>query len=109
MAEELRLEERVRNAAAVDGDERVGAPRAPFVDGACHDLFARAGFTDDQHLGVAARGKLDLPTQRLSGGTVAEKNGLIHRSCAPQRARRWGGTRCRSVWTVTSPQRLHRE
>src|ERR1043165_6451585 len=90
MAEQLRLQERVRNAAAVDGDERTCVPRTPFVDSACDDLLARTGLTDDQHLCVAARGKLDLQTQRFSRRTDAEESRAVHRSRAPRAARRSG-------------------
>ena len=48
VAEELRLEQRFRNRAAVDRDEPVGAARAAVVDGARGELLARAGLAGDE-------------------------------------------------------------
>ena len=49
VAEQDRLDEIVGNGAAVDRDERLGAPFAGAVDGARDQLLADAGFALDQH------------------------------------------------------------
>ena len=49
VAEELGLEQRLGNRAAVDRDEAVRAARAGVVDRARGELLAGAGFAGDQH------------------------------------------------------------
>src|SRR5205814_8736828 len=48
MAEELALEERLRQRRTVDGDEGLAGPRARRVDAARHQLLAGAGLALDQ-------------------------------------------------------------
>ena len=52
VAEELRLEQGLRQRAAVHGDERPLAPRAGVVDGLGDDLLAGARLAGDEHGGV---------------------------------------------------------
>src|SRR5262249_25947500 len=57
VAEQLTLQQAVRDRGTVDTDERVLAPTAVVVDKGRHEFFARPGFSSDQ--GVAlARGHL---------------------------------------------------
>ena len=49
MPEQLRLEQRVRNRAAVDGHERFARACAVVVNRARHQFLAHAAFADDEH------------------------------------------------------------
>ena len=60
VAEELRLEQRVGQAGAVERDERRGRARAAVVNQTRDDFLADAGLAGDQHLGVGARGAVDV-------------------------------------------------
>ena len=60
VAEQLRFEQRLGQAGAVDGDERPCAARALCVDGIGHDLLADAAFAGNQHFGIGPRDALDL-------------------------------------------------
>jgi hypothetical protein len=56
VAEQLRLEERLGEAGAVDGDERAaGAPRAD-VDQPRDEILAHAALARDEHFRVTGRG-----------------------------------------------------
>ena len=55
VTEQLRLEERLRQGRAIDGDERPRGPRARLVNGARDELFAGPGLALDQHGGVERR------------------------------------------------------
>ena len=55
MAEELRLQEVLRESAAVDGDEGLGPAPAVEVEGAGHQLLARAALALDEDGGVRVR------------------------------------------------------
>src|SRR5256884_5568988 len=48
VAEQLRLDQRVRDRTAVDGDERLVAASAQMMDRAGHELLAGAGFALDE-------------------------------------------------------------
>ena len=69
VAEQLRFEQRVGNAGAVDGDERRRATAAAMVDQARDDLLADAALAGDQHLGVRAGGMFDFFFNTANGGT----------------------------------------
>ena len=55
VAEDFRLEQRVRQRGAVDRLELVGAAAAQLVDHPRHDFLARAGRPEDQHRDVRLR------------------------------------------------------
>ena len=58
--EQDRLDEIVGDGAAIDRDERLGAPLAGAVDGARDQFLADAGVAFDQHRNGGARGLLGL-------------------------------------------------
>ncbi len=60
MAEELRLEQRVRHAGAVDGEERLAGARAVKMNEPGDDFLADAGFARDEHFGVASCRRLNI-------------------------------------------------
>ena len=72
VAEQLRFEERIGEAGAIDGDERGAAAVAALVNESGDDFLADAAFAGDQHLGVGARGMLDFLFDRADGGTDAD-------------------------------------
>ena len=76
VAEQDRLDEVVGDGAAIDRDERLGAPLAGAVDGARDQLLADAGFALDQHRDGGAGGLLGRAQHRLharaAGDDVAE-------------------------------------
>ena len=55
VAEELGLDERLRQGRAVDGHERTVRPRAPVVDGVGQHLLARAALAREEHLPESIR------------------------------------------------------
>ena len=59
VAEELRLEQRLRQRAAVERDERTIAPQRIEVDGARHPFLAGARLAGHEHRAVGARDLLD--------------------------------------------------
>src|SRR6185369_9366793 len=59
VSEQLRLEKRVRNAGAIDGDEGP-LPTAALVNQPGDDVLADAAFTGDEDLGVGPSRALDL-------------------------------------------------
>ena len=65
MAEQFGLDHRIRNRAAVDGDERFAATRAQVMQGARGELLAGAGLAAQQHGGVDGRPLLQ-PGQRMA-------------------------------------------
>jgi hypothetical protein len=77
VAEQLRLEEGLWNADAVDGDERRLRASAEMVHEAARDFLADAALSRHQHLGVAAGRVLDLGANRPRGRT--DSNELVHR------------------------------
>src|SRR5689334_5633959 len=83
MSEELRFEQRVRNACAVDHDEGSRVPLTAVVNEARHDFFAHARFAGDQHLRIRASRQLDLTTHQLGGGAAAEKRTRLPYTCLP--------------------------
>ena len=69
VAEDLALEQRLRNRRAVDGDEGPPAPRRQLVERARDELLARAALARDEHGGGRGRRQLDQPVHRLHGRT----------------------------------------
>src|SRR5262249_36790031 len=58
--EQLGFEQRLRQAGAVDRDERTLRPRASLVDRVRDQLFADAALSGDQHLRAGPRDAIDL-------------------------------------------------
>ncbi|MNE88598.1 hypothetical protein D3C80_1859220 [compost metagenome] len=67
MAEDLALEQAFRQAAAVEGDERVVLAPAEVVQAARHQLLAGAGLALDQHVGRGVGDVGDQLAQPLHG------------------------------------------
>jgi hypothetical protein len=59
VSEQLALDERLGQAAAVDGDERLISPRTEVVDRTGDQLFTGAGFAKDENSGAGGRNFLD--------------------------------------------------
>ena len=76
VAEQLALEQRLGQAAAVDRDEVLLAPRAVLVQAARDQLLAGAGLADDHHVGRRRGQPLHLQLQRLHRGGAPEQRGL---------------------------------
>jgi hypothetical protein len=73
VAEQLRLEQRFWNAAAIDGDEGLEPTRAPRVDQPGNQFFSGAGFAQNEDFGVGAGGALDVAYERLRRGGRANE------------------------------------
>ncbi len=73
MAEELVFHQLRGDGAAVDGDERLLRPRAEVVEGARHQLLARAGLSRDEDARVAPRQERHLLDSGEKGGTLADQ------------------------------------
>ena len=70
VSEQLALEQRLGNSAAIHGDEWM--PRAPtgLVNGPRHNLLSRTGFAHDEHAEIRFRDPLnggDHSADRLTG------------------------------------------
>ncbi|MNR00641.1 hypothetical protein D3C85_1164200 [compost metagenome] len=63
VTEQLGLDQRFGKRPAVDRHERLVAPAAQVVDVAGHQLFAGAGFADDQYAGFTRRNPLQVRQQ----------------------------------------------
>src|SRR5262245_31074146 len=72
MAEELGLEERIGDGAAVDGDERLRGTRARAVEGAGEDLLARARLAHEEHGQVGGGGGAETDERSIEGSALAE-------------------------------------
>jgi len=73
MTEQLRFEQRFGDGGAVDGHERLVRRRAGVVNSARKQLFARAGFSDQQHGGPAGGGDAARELYSLAkGGTASD-------------------------------------
>src|SRR5262249_10542327 len=72
VAEELRLEQRFRNRAAVQRDEAVHAPRAALMNGARDDFLARTRFARDQDRAARRRDRLEQLEQQLHRPALAD-------------------------------------
>ena len=75
VAEQLGLEQRVGQAGAVDGDQRLAGPGAAAVDQPGGDFLADAALAGDEHLGVGAAGRRDVAVERMGGGARADERG----------------------------------
>ncbi len=73
VAEQLALEQRLRDRRAVHRHERPLGPLRELVDGARDQLLARAGLAQDQHRRRARRGHLDQPVDLLHRGAHAQQ------------------------------------
>ena len=77
MAEELVLEEIIRDSRTVDGDEAgVGVPGLP-VDGAGNHFLAGAAFADEQYRGAGRRDFTDHVHEPLHGEAFADDEALL--------------------------------
>ena len=73
VAEQLALEQVLGDGGAVDRDERAGRARGLGVmDGARHQLLARAALAGDEHAALARRDARDEPAHALDGGAGAD-------------------------------------
>ncbi len=87
MAEQLALEQRLGQAAAIDRDEVAFAPLAVVVQAARDELLARSGLADDHHVGRGGGKLLHLALQELHGRGTSEQGRLdaaLGRELAPQ-------------------------
>jgi len=75
VAEELRLEKRLGNGAAVERDEPLHAPRTVVVDGACDNFFAGAGLSGHENRAVGGRDGLEQLEQLCHRPTLADDAG----------------------------------
>ncbi|MCY1291392.1 hypothetical protein D9M70_405780 [compost metagenome] len=65
VAEHLALDQRGRDRAAIDREERLAAPRRQLVHGLRGQLLAGAAFADQQHRGLGGRHARELVIDRL--------------------------------------------
>ncbi|VBB43702.1 hypothetical protein TRIP_B310026 [uncultured Desulfatiglans sp.] len=72
MPEEFAFKERLRERAAVDGNEGHVFPGAVVVDGAGDEFLAGAAFALDEDGGLARRGRLDGREDLLHGVALAD-------------------------------------
>ena len=75
VAEELVLEEVLGDGRAVDGHEGPLGPGRELVEGAAHQLLARAALPEQEHGGLAGGGPLDGEHGLLEGGVLADHPG----------------------------------
>src|SRR4030042_6647995 len=73
VAEELGLEQPLRQRPAVHGDEGAGGARAVAVDGAGHELLAGAGLAGHEDGGVGGAGEGDLLVDAEHGPAAADE------------------------------------
>ena len=119
VAEQLRLEQRLRNAGAVDRHERLTGATGVAVNELCDEVLADAALAGNQDLGVAFRHALREGADRLDRGTAADDDRPGHDALRLGRGVRdaaWSHTihpRCRIAHsdaltpgpaTVTSPR-----
>ncbi len=71
--EQLGLEERFRQAGAVDRHHRAICARAALMDGVRHELLADAAFPGDEDLGVRPRDPVDFLRQLDDHGARADQ------------------------------------
>ena len=84
VAEQLRLQQRLRQRRAVDGDEGSLAARAVLVQGARGQLLARARLAAHEHRGVGRRDARDELVDALDGRALADHPVLDRRLGAQQ-------------------------
>ena len=73
VAEQLRLEQRLGQAGAIDRRERHVCARAAVMNAARDNLLADAALAGDQNLRIAAGDAIDLCLQRLHLGALADE------------------------------------
>src|SRR4051794_9695875 len=73
VAEDFGLDQRRRDRAAIEGDERLRAPARQRVDGVGDDFFARSRLTDDKDVRVGVRDHLDLFEELLHPRRFADQ------------------------------------
>ena len=82
MAEQFGLDQGFRNGGAVHRNQRCLGALGQVVQGACDQLFARAGLTLHQHIGVGGGDLANLAVELLHGGAGADDAdlaiGVIH-------------------------------
>src|SRR5215472_4096989 len=71
VSEEFTFEQADRNGGAVELDEGLGGAWAELMNGACDQLFARAGLAGDEHGRLGRRDGLYLVQHLAEGGAVA--------------------------------------
>jgi hypothetical protein len=79
MAEELALKQAVGHGRAVHGHERSRLARTAFVQGARHQLLARAALARHQHGGIGLGDGVDDMAQPATLGRFAEDVGKRRR------------------------------
>ena len=72
VTEELRLEQRLGDGAAVDRHEPLRAPRAVVMNGVRDELLAGAGFAGDEDRAARLRHRLEQREQLLHRGALAD-------------------------------------
>ena len=72
MAEQLRLEERLGHAGAVDGDKRPAGAVAERVDLPRNHLLSGAALAGDEDLGIGSRDTIDLLPEIADDRTDAD-------------------------------------
>ena len=75
VAEQLALDEVLRQGPAIDGDEGTVRPSALVVQVAGDQFLARAGLAQDHHGGVGRGDGLDQAADLLHGGGLADQHG----------------------------------
>ena len=73
MAEDLRLDQRRRDRAAVEGDERLVATPRQRVNRVRDDFFSRSRLADDEDVRVGVRDHLDLFEELLHPRRLADQ------------------------------------
>ncbi len=75
MPEQLAFDHRLGQRPGIDRHERPAATAGKVVQRASYDLFARAGFAEDEHVGLGPGERADLFAQPLHGRRLAEQAG----------------------------------
>ncbi len=73
VAEQFALQQIRRNGAAIDGHEGMAGATRQLVDVARDHFLARAGFAEDQHIGIERGHLFDQPMHRAHGGRIAAR------------------------------------
>src|SRR5262249_29709134 len=81
VAEELAVEQGLRQTGTVDGDEGMLRERAALVDGAGNELLAGAALAAHQHRALVPLDRLDDPVDGLQAPALADQ--LPHAAKAP--------------------------
>ena len=89
MAEELALEEGLRDGGAVDGDERPLPAPPRLVDDPRGQLLARAALAGDEDRGVGVADLLDQGPDAADRRRLAHERAVPRRSAGEDRDLRW--------------------